>query len=288
MPPLNMYQRFISLADSHSNYFSYDVVEAERFFSATAAYPIDRTALLFSGHYFGQTLMPDFILPFRSATDYKAGLPGIYGVDPIRPGPMFTWIVPFTFDQFGQIISYDPAYMREAMTDLSDVKSMRDIIAADRKYKQEEFSRLAAGASVTQLIIGTGDAPETAVFKHAINSKHIDMDKYKNRFIGGTYQNNKRMLSRSVDLDSENDPDNTATNSITIKKMVEMSHALDMNVYIIIDNSDPNVVNPMPGPIMIDVTNGDSASAVRIAGLPQVLGPVVVDEDETTDVEGLS
>lgn len=267
----NRYQKYVIIDG-----VSYEVVEAERFFMNPIPWPIERTALLFSGHYFGTTLLPDFVLPFRNDSDAKYNKPGIYGINPARPFPPFNWIIPFTFDSAGNIINCVPDFMRTNVRDMSDVKTIVDLIEADKKYKEEEFSRLSAGKENTQFFIGTGDAPETAIFKQAINSKNIDFDLYRDK-IGKTYPNDKRMLAKSRSID---DPNPANTGAITLPKMRDIGKALDMKIYLIIDNTASDVVNPISSPLMVDVTDGDSSSVVRIAGIPEVIGPVNRDYDE--------
>lgn len=269
----NLYQRYTIIDGA-----TYEIVDAERFVQNPTIWPMQRIALLFTGQYYGKTPLPDFVLPFRTDSETK---PGLYGQSEKTPCSVFWWILPFVFDAFGNIISYDPQYMRDNIRDMTKAKDMREIIELDSKYKKEEFSKLAAGAEITKLTIGSGDAPETAIIKEAINAKNIDMDKYRDRFKAGTYPNDKRALMRV----KEGTDDDTNSGATSLPKIRDIGAALDMRVYLIIDNANPGVVNPLPHPLMVDITNGDSSSVTMIESIPEVL--YTIDDEIEVDEGGI-
>ena len=79
--------------------------------------------------------------------------------------------------------------------------------------------------------------------KQAITDKHIDLDKYESRF-GPNFNNDKRLLRK---------------NSITFGKLRSICDALDIRVTISIEDSAPDVPNPIGRTIIADIT-GDNMS----------------------------
>ena len=80
-------------------------------------------------------------------------------------------------------------------------------------------------------------------FKQAIIDKHIDLDKYEQRF-GVNYNNDKRLLKKD---------------SITFGKLRDMCNALDIKATIEFRDANPNVPNPIGRVITAEIT-GESAN----------------------------
>ena len=90
--------------------------------------------------------------------------------------------------------------------------------------------------------IYNNDTPEMKAMKQAILDKHIDLDKYEPRF-GPNYNNDKRLLKKS---------------SITFGKLRSICDALDMKVTMTIEDSSPDVPNPIGRSITVDLTDKSS------------------------------
>ena len=91
--------------------------------------------------------------------------------------------------------------------------------------------------------IGSDDTPEMIALKQAIMDKHIDIDKYEQRF-GPNYNNDKRLLKKG---------------NITFGKLRSICDALDIKVTLTIEDSAPDVPNPIGRATTAEIT-GSSAS----------------------------
>lgn len=224
----------------------YEVVDAERFFRSPTSWQLEFTALLFTGCYgLYMDPLPDYILPFRSNSELGSELPGIYGMDPLSPSPTFFEIRPFIYDGFGNRIMLDQ-YSTMTMQDVSNINSIQELIRADAKFKEQDFSILTAGVSAFRVKIGANDTPEMAIFKQAVNDKNIDIDRYRSR-IGPTFPNDKRLIPGE---------------SITFPKIKSLLRSLDLKATLIIDNAGPDVPNPIPRPLIVNITDGDASSVM--------------------------
>ena len=96
--------------------------------------------------------------------------------------------------------------------------------------------------NITVPNISSLDSPEMRGLKEAIIAKHIDFDKYSDRF-GSNFANDKRILK---------------TNSITQKMLKRILRNIDVKATLILEDTSPNVANTMGKKIEIDITeNGE-------------------------------
>ena len=77
--------------------------------------------------------------------------------------------------------------------------------------------------------------------KKAIIQKHIDLDKYEQRF-GDNYNNDRRLLEKD---------------NITLTKLKTFAKALDMKLTLTFEDNGKNVPNPIGEPIRVTVIGGE-------------------------------
>lgn len=164
------------------------------------------------------------ILPIRSPLDNK---PGIYdkGVIDIiiEPDPN------------------DAQYSESNVIDLTNAKTMDALLSSQAKCKDIEREILTSPENITKPNISSLDSPEMKGLKEAIIAKHIDIDTYANRF-GPNFANDKRLLK---------------ANSITNKMLKRMMKHLDIKAKLVLEDSSPDVVNPMGKSIEVSITDDE-------------------------------
>lgn len=223
----------------------YEVVTQQQFALSPGLYDRSFTAILFDERIdiYGN-LIPAFVLPFGNMNDLERNTPGIYGVsfetNDSLIQPCFNVIYPFHFDMSGKLIIDRPEYLASNMLDTTNLNKMQELIDLDAKYREFEFDIITAGDNATIFRIMPDDTPEMVATKKALNAKHIDIDKYRSR-IGSTFANDKRFLQNSP--------------SITFNKVKALFPALDLKCTMIIDNASPDVPNPIPHPITVNITD---------------------------------
>lgn len=139
--------------------------------------------------------------------------------------------------QIGHTVSYanlppegeDQEYKENNIIDFSQAKDLSDVINKQQAIKTMEKDILTSPDNLTKPKIQPEDSPEMALLKTAIDMKNIDMDKYESRF-GSNYNNYKRLLNK---------------NDISIKMLKVMCKSLDMKASLVLEDSDPDVANPM-------------------------------------------
>ena len=127
----------------------------------------------------------------------------------------------------------------ENIIDFNNSKSIQDIINAKNKYLQMESTILTSADNITTPIDHPDDSPEMMALKEAIRSKHIDINKYEQRF-GPNFNNDRRLLDK---------------NSITLAKLKTMANALDMDISLTIKDKPGNIPNPIGKVITVSVTD---------------------------------
>ncbi len=223
----------------------YEVVTQQQFALSPGLYDRSFTAILFDEHIdmYGN-LVPAVVLPFGTMVDLDKHTPGIYGVyfetNDSLIQPCFNVIFPFHNDISGALIIDRPEYLASNMLDTTNLNKMQELIDLDAKYREFEFDIITAGDNATIFRIMPDDTPEMVATKQALNAKHIDIDKYRAR-IGSTFANDKRFLQNSP--------------SITFNKVKALFPALDLKCTLIIDNTSPDVPNPIPHPITVNITD---------------------------------
>lgn len=169
-----------------------------------------------------------FVYPIRGKTDNR---PGFYPT-----GCLDTFKYPTS--------SIDTSmYSKQNIINFKDATTLREIIQTQQKLANEERSILTTIDNVFTPEINDNDTPEMKALKQAIIDKHIDLDKYEPRF-GPNYNNDKRLLKKG---------------NITFGKLRTIGDALDLKVTITIEDSGPDVPNPIGRSISAELTgNGVS------------------------------
>lgn len=165
------------------------------------------------------------VYPIRNRTDNRPGFYPTGGCDffkPCDPSEIHT-------------------YSQQNIINFSNKENIREIIEAQSQLANEERAILTTIDNLFVPEISSEDTPETRALKEAVREKHIDIDKYESRF-GPNYNNDKRLFRRS---------------SITLSKMKTILNALDMKATLIIEDSAPNVPNPIGRQIIAVITNSD-------------------------------
>ena len=156
--------------------------------------------------------------------------------NPDKPGAYDTGYAIFYYDPV------DPDQIQEynitRIIDYSNAQSLRDVIATSQRIASAEASILTTIDNVFVPEIGPNDTPEMIAFKQAIIDKHIDLDKYEQRF-GQNYNNDKRLLKKP---------------NITFGKLRDMCNALDIKVTVKFEDMNPDVPNPMGRQIVTEIT----------------------------------
>ena len=164
------------------------------------------------------------ILPIRSPLD-KDKLPGIY-----NKGPMDELILPDENDK---------QYNASNVIDLSNVSNMEELLRKQSQVRDIEKEILTSVDDITTPNISSLDSPEMKIVKQAIIKKHMDINKYADRF-GSNFANDKRILK---------------TNSITQKMMKRILSNIDVKATLILEDASPDVANPMGEKIEIVITD---------------------------------
>ena len=119
-----------------------------------------------------------------------------------------------------------------------NAESLKEAIELQDRLHSAEREILTTVDSVFCPRITDADTPEMKGLKEAVTAKHIDLDKYEQRF-GPNYNNDKRLFNRD---------------SITMSKLKMMLNVLDMKGTLIIEDKADDVPNPIGRKIVVDLT----------------------------------
>ena len=162
------------------------------------------------------------VLPVRSPME---NLPGLYS-----KGFMDEMILPE---------DDDVQYSIENVIDLSNSENIEDLMRKQDQVRNIEKEILTSPGDITVPNISRLDSPEMRAVKEAIIAKHMDINKYSERF-GSNFANDKRILK---------------TNAITQKMMKRILSNIDVKATIILEDASPDVANPMGKKIEIVITD---------------------------------
>lgn len=166
-----------------------------------------------------------YILPYRTGT-YTEDRPGVYNC-----GPINRFVLPKEEES--------SEYVKEVI-DLSNVENISELSKKMELLKNMEREILTSPDNIFTPIISDKDSPEMRGLKEAVIAKNIDIDKYAGRF-GDNFPNDKRQFKK---------------NDITLFMMKRMCDCLDMKARLIIEDSSPDVPNPIGRDIVIDLIGG--------------------------------
>lgn len=162
------------------------------------------------------------IYPMRSKTDTRPGAYFVgYGVQFIEP-----------------LETEKQKYSDDQVIDFSHAENLKEAMEMQDKLHSAEREILTTVDNVFTPKITESDTPEMKGLKEAVTAKHIDLDKYEQRF-GPNYNNDKRLFNRD---------------SITMSKLKMMLSVLDMKGTLIIEDKANDVPNPIGRKIVVDLT----------------------------------
>ena len=203
----------------------YNVIEAENFMKNKELYDNSQTAIEVKINNI------DYVLPIRnSKVDDR---PGVYS-----DGCVHFFNVPDVEDE-----ELFKEYSSDNMIDFSNCSSIAEIMEKQEILRDEEKEILANPDNIFIPNISDKDSPAMRGLKQAIIAKHIDIDKYQDRFGKENFPNDKRKLK---DTD------------ITMFMMNRMNKALDIKATLILEDKHPDVPNPIGKKISIDLTGYDN------------------------------
>lgn len=171
----------------------------------------------------------NYVLPFRNKTDTK---PGIY-----EDGSLDFFYVPDGGNE-----KEVKEYSSDDMLDFSKCTTIAEIMEKQEILRDEEKEILANPDNIFVPTISEKDSPAMRGLKQAVIEKHIDIDKYQDRFGKENFPNDKRKFK---DTD------------ITMFMMNRMNKALDIKATLILEDKNPDVPNPIGKKICIDLTGYD-------------------------------
>lgn len=133
---------------------------------------------------------------------------------------------------------YEPSII-----DFDNISSMREYQERKSELDKVERNYLMTNDDRDNCFIPPileNDTPEMRAVKEAIISKHIDLDKYADRY-GSNYPNDKRRYKE---------------NTITMFLLKRTCENLDMKASLIITDKNPDVPNPIGKEIVVDLVTG--------------------------------
>ena len=202
----------------------YNVIDHENYMKNNELYDNSQTAIevKINGS--------DYVLPIRNnKTDNR---PGVY-----NDGCLQFFNIP-NKDNEKQFKEYSS----DNMIDFSNCSSIAEIMEKQEILRDEEKEILANPDNIFIPNISDKDSPAMRGLKQAIIEKHIDIDKYQDRFGKENFPNDKRKFK---DTD------------ITMFMMNRMNKALDIKATLTLEDKNPDVPNPIGRKIVIDLTGYD-------------------------------
>lgn len=119
--------------------------------------------------------------------------------------------------------------------------NIKELMEKSNKLRDMEREILTNPDDIFRPTVGKYDDPEMVALKKAVTAKNIDIYKYAPRF-GANFQNDRRLFQDK---------------SITMYKLKRFLNNLDMKGTLIIEDSSPDVPNPMNCAIKVEL-NGES------------------------------
>lgn len=194
----------------------YDVISEDDFNSHLDVYNTKLSAVEKDG----------FIFPVISATDTRVGIN--------NQGALNFYNYPETVEDMDK-------YNIDKMIDTTDCKSINEFMSKKESIRDLEKEMLTSPDNITIPIVSASDTPEMKGLKLAIIAKHIDLDKYSDRF-GENYPNDKRTLKG---------------HTATIKLLRRFCTNLDLKCKIILEDASPKAANLMGKEIVIDIMSDE-------------------------------
>lgn len=211
---------YLSVTKSAANGQVYDVISYDEYGKNFDMYN-GRTDVAVSANCRGK----DIILPIK----------GKYSGNPISPGVYDAGCVDFfNYPDETTIERYVPTNT----VHMSNREDIGNLIKSGEIAKRLDEPFITTPDNITNIPIKETDQPEMVALKTALNSKHIDIDKYAGRF-GDNYPNDKRQLKLE---------------SATLKIIKRFCENCDMDAVLILKDRDKDVPNPMNREIRVSLT----------------------------------
>lgn len=135
-------------------------------------------------------------------------------------------------------------YSDKNIISFEDAVTMGDIIHKQNQLYDQERDILTTVDNVFIPPIRSDDSSEMVGMKMALQAKNCDIDKYEHRFGRKNFQNEKRLFDRP---------------SMTLSKIRATCEALDIRCTMTLQDTSPDVPNPMGKVITFDITGGGSS-----------------------------
>ena len=211
---------YLSVTKSAANGQVYDLILYDEYGKNFNMYN-GRTDVAVSANCRGK----DIILPIK----------GKYSGNPISPGVYDAGCVDFfNYPDETTIERYVPTNT----VHMSNREDIGNLIKSGEIAKRLDEPFITTPDNITNIPIKETDQPEMVALKTALNSKHIDIDKYAGRF-GDNYPNDKRQLKLE---------------SATLKIIKRFCENCDMDAVLILKDRDKDVPNPMNREIRVSLT----------------------------------
>ena len=176
-----------------------------------------------------------YILPYNpDAAHQSLDTPGVYKIS--QNADIDVFVYP---DNKYQEQEYQPEVI-----DFGNSKNIQEYIEKRDRIKDIEKDILTSPDNIFRPPLNDHDSPEMRGLKEAIIAKHIDIDKYADRF-GENFPNDKRKMK---------------DDKITLFLLKRMCETLDMKAELIISDVSPEVPNPIGYQIHINITDDEDSS----------------------------
>ena len=160
-----------------------------------------------------------------------------YSGNPITPGVYNAGEIDFII--MPDDITYQK-YIPGKTVELSNKMDAKKIIESGEILSRLDEPFITTPDEITKIPVTSMDEPEMRALKTAINEKHIDIDKYANRF-GNNFPNDKRQLRN---------------NQVTLNIIKRFCNNMDMEAQLIIRDKSADVPNPLGKEIIVSLTDG--------------------------------
>lgn len=131
-------------------------------------------------------------------------------------------------------------YSTDKIIDMSDAKTMAELMEKQEQVRDIEYEMLTTIDNIFQPKISPDCTPAMRALKTAVIEKGIDINKYADRF-GSNFNNDKRQYNKD---------------SISMQMLERQCRGLDIKATLILEDSSPDVPNPIGRKIIVDLVEG--------------------------------
>lgn len=167
------------------------------------------------------------VYPIRNG-NYNPDMIGYY------PGVVYDkYSIPANEEEFN-------AYSTDHMANFNSVTKLQELVTEQNKINTDQMLYLSTPDNIFRPVIDNiKDEPLMIGLKEAIIAKEIDINKYQSKF--KQFSNDRRKFNG---------------HKISLDKAVSTAQSLDMKITAVIEDTNPNVPNPIGRKIIIDLTPG--------------------------------